>query len=74
MYLEELGKKAKNAKYEIGLLSTEVKNDILLKVADALEEDADKLLAANKLDTDAGIKANMHAGLLDRLSLTNERI
>ena len=74
MYLQTLGQSAKAAKYELALLDTKKKNDCLLKVASALEDKADILLAANKTDTDNGIASGMHPGLVDRLTLTSERI
>lgn len=74
MYLQILGQSAKAAKYELALLDTKKKNDCLLKVASALEDKADILLAANKTDTDNGIASGMHPGLVDRLTLTSERI
>ena len=74
MYLENLGQSAKAAKYELALLDTNKKNDVLLKVASALEAKEDVLLSANKIDTDNGIAAGMHPGLVDRLTLTTDRI
>lgn len=74
MYLEELGKKAARAKYEVQLLSTEVKNNALKNVADALIENTDALLEANAIDIKNGEENGMHPGLLDRLRLTPERI
>ena len=74
MYLENLGQSAKAAKYELALLDTYKKNDVLLKVASALEAKEDVLLSANKIDTDNGIAAGMHPGLVDRLTLTTDRI
>ncbi len=74
MYLETLGKAAKAAKYELALLDTNKKNDCLLKVAAALEDKEDVILAANKIDIDNGVAAGMHPGLVDRLKLTSERI
>ncbi len=74
MYLEELGKKAAKAKYEVQILSTEVKNNALKNVADALIANTDALLAANAIDIKNGEENGMHPGLLDRLRLTPERI
>ena len=74
MYLEELGKKAKEAKYTIGLLDNETRNSILLKVADALIEKSAYIIEQNKIDYDNGVANNMHAGLLDRLMLNEQRI
>lgn len=74
MYLETLGKNAKNAKYTIGLLDEKTRNDVLLQIADTLIKESDYIIAQNKIDYDKGVSENMKAGLLDRLLLTKERI
>lgn len=74
MYLEELGKKAAVAKYEVQLLSTEAKNKALKNVAIELIANTDAILAANAIDIKNGEENNMHIGLLDRLRLTPDRI
>lgn len=68
-----IGKRAFEAKYELQKLGKE-KNDILLKVADALVENSDCILKANEKDIDNGVKGGMHEGLLDRLRLSEDRI
>lgn len=72
--LEEMGKKAVSAKYEIEQLSKERKNEALLVVASGLIEDTDEILKANEKDILLGKEKHMPEGLLDRLLLTKERI
>ncbi len=72
--LEQIGKKAAAAKYGAALLTTEQKNNALLKVADALVAHGDEIIAANAIDMENGKKAGMKEGILDRLLLTKERI
>lgn len=72
--LEQLGKRAKAAKYELQKLTEEQKNQALLHAADRLEQETARLLEANAADIRAGEANGMHAGLLDRLRLTGERI
>ena len=55
-------------------LSANEKNEVLLKVAEALTENADTLTAANALDVENGRKNNMPEALVDRLLLTGDRI
>ena len=74
MYLEELGKKAAAAKYEVQVLSTEVKNNALKVVADALITNTDMIIKENAIDLQNGEANGMHPGLIDRLRLTPERI
>lgn len=72
--LKQLGESAQHAKYELQILSTEMKNNALCKVASALVRESEILLEANKKDIQAGKEKGMHAGLIDRLRLTPERI
>ena len=55
-------------------LSTQAKNDLLVKAAEQLVADSAKILEANAIDMENGEKAGMSSGLLDRLKLTEERI
>jgi glutamate-5-semialdehyde dehydrogenase len=70
----EICQKAKAASYEMGKLSTEAKNNALCKMANALEANAEKILAANKLDVEAAKTKGVKASLLDRLALDSKKI
>ncbi len=72
--LEHIGKEAKKAAPVLGTLSTEKKNQVLLKAASNLTAGMDRILAANEKDMEQGRAKGMKAGLLDRLKLTPERI
>ena len=72
--LNTLGKNARNAEVLVRNLSANEKNEVLLKVAEALTENADTLIAANTLDVENGRKNNMPEALVDRLILTGDRI
>ena len=72
--LNTLGKNARNAEILVRNLSANEKNEVLLKVAEALTENADTLTAANALDVENGRKNNMPEALVDRLLLTGDRI
>lgn len=74
MYLNELGQKASAAKYEVQILTTEVKNNALKAVADALVANTDFIIKENAIDLKNGEDNGMHPGLIDRLRLTPERI
>lgn len=74
MELMEIGKTAREMKYELAKLSTEKKNQGILAAAEGLERDADRILAANAVDMENGKKRQMPQGLLDRLLLTEDRI
>lgn len=72
--LNTLGKNARNAEVLVRNLSANEKNEVLLKVAETLTENADTLTAANTLDVENGRKNNMPEALVDRLLLTGDRI
>ena len=72
--LEQLGIKAKEAEKTLMIASTEEKNQALLAIADALIENADKIIEANKLDLKNGENNKMAKSMLDRLKLDKERI
>ena len=64
---------AKNAVKDASLLTSEQKNNALLAMADALEENADIILTANAEDVEAA-KNKLTDVMIDRLSLSKDRI
>lgn len=71
--MREMGLKAKAAERILATVPTAQKNKALLAAADAMEQGAEELLAANKLDMDA-LSPETSAAMRDRLLLTPERI
>lgn len=67
-YIDRLGISAKEAEIQIAQLSTKVKNEILLKSAQALLENCSKILEINKKDVEnaisSGVKKLLSTGLL----------
>lgn len=55
-------------------ISEGIKNSILLCLKNLLEENSEKIIAANKKDLLLAEKNGRNAAFLDRLTLTNERI
>ncbi|CAI3311549.1 glutamate-5-semialdehyde dehydrogenase [Enterococcus cecorum] len=72
--IQTLGKTAKASTHQLSLLSTKEKNQILNQMAEALEANTQKIIAANQKDLakadDYGIKETMK----DRLRLDEARI
>lgn len=64
---------AKAAAPALALLSTQEKNQALLAMADALEENMEAILEANNADIESA-KDTMNSVMIDRLRLTPERI
>ena len=73
-YVNELVTRAKGAAGRLATLSTTVKNQALLAMAEALETQKDALLAANELDIEAFGTAPEKKAMADRLRLTSKRI
>lgn len=71
MALENTFKKVKEASKTLALITDDKRNKILNAVADAIEENKDSILAANKGDLD---KAGKDYAFYDRLLLTPERL
>ena len=72
--VEELCRAAAAVKYDVQKLSTDIKNKALYTAADKLVERQESILAANREDIAAGRAAGMNEGLIDRLTLTENRI
>ena len=73
-YLEEIGKRARKSQFEILRLSTDEKNKALVSVADALIAHTDEILKENEKDVKISRDNLVKESLIDRLTLTKERI
>ena len=71
--LQQLLMSAKQASRKLATLSAEKKNQALLAIADALEENGGKILSANAVDVE-NAKGILSESMIDRLSLSGERI
>jgi len=69
-----IGKKAKQATAQLAHLNSEQKNRVLLRVADLLEEDANALLKANGADLEQAKKMELKGAIVERLTLSGEKI
>ena len=72
--LIEMGQKAVAAKYVLQKSDAEIKNKVLRLAARLLVEQSKQILDANQIDVTNAQLAKMNSGLLDRLTLTGERI
>ena len=71
--LEQMGKRAKEAARELAFAGDK-KNQGLAAIAKAVREHKDNIIEANALDIEAAKQNGMSESLLDRLTLTSERI
>ena len=72
-YIHEMAVRARAAAAELGKLSTDEKNAVLLKIADALEADKAAIFAANAEDVANAKSAGLKDSMVDRLTLTEAR-
>src|SRR5690606_9148329 len=72
--VHEIARRAQAAAPQIATATRAVKDAALHALADALVERADAIVAANAEDLERGRQNGMSPGLLDRLTLTPERI
>src|SRR2546423_9281928 len=72
--LQTKGAAAKRAARELARTSTAVKNAALGALADALLDRSGDVLRANQHDVQAGRDAGLSDAVVDRLTLTGERI
>jgi glutamate-5-semialdehyde dehydrogenase len=72
--IKEICLKAKAASVEMAKLSAETKNNALRRMANALETNIDKILAANQADVEAAKAKGLKTALLDRLALDEKKV
>ena len=70
----DLGKSAKNASRAMAKADSNAKNAALLAIAEIVEQRKVELIAANKIDLEAGEKNGLDSAMLDRLALNDDRI
>lgn len=73
-HVTEMAKRAREAGRALALATTDQKNKALLKMAEAIEKNTAKIIAANVLDMKAGEAAGLSKALLDRLLLNESRV
>ena len=72
--LEQKGKWAKEASYQLGIMTADEKNQALLAMADGLEAHCAAILAANQEDMQAAQAKGLPQAFLDRLLLNEARV
>src|SRR5512138_3182972 len=72
--MTRLAQQARQASRELARLTTVQKNDCLLTMAEALEQNGAALQKANALDLEVGTRMGLTAAMLDRLKLDAKRI
>lgn len=73
-YLEQLINRSRTSFKQLKRATTLERNQALTNIADSLAANTETILAANQKDVDAAKSAGMSAALVDRLTLTNDRV
>jgi glutamate-5-semialdehyde dehydrogenase len=72
--VQHMAREAKGAARHLGTLSREVKDRIILRVAELLKERQAQIQAANRLDVEAAQAQGQAAAFIDRLTLSDKVI
>ena len=72
--ISNIGQKALIASNTLRIANTDTKNNALLNIAAAIQENKQTILDANSLDIEIAKKNNIDSALLDRLMLNDERL
>lgn len=72
--LADIGRKAKQASYELAGLTTIQKNQILERLKENLHKYRDDIVKANEIDMSEGTEAGLSGALLDRLFIDYDRV
>lgn len=72
--MAEIGKQARVAAAELSYATAERKHAALISAADAVWENRDKIIEANKLDLEFGRNKGLSTAMMDRLMLDEDRI
>jgi len=73
-YMHNLGQQARAASRAMARADTNAKNKALTVMAQAIQRDSAKLVAANARDLEAAKAAGLDAAMLDRLTLTEKGV
>ena len=72
--IEDICRKAKKASFQLAKLQSEIKDNALCRMANALEANTEKILIANAKDVEAAKTKRLKPTLLDRLALDKRKI
>jgi glutamate-5-semialdehyde dehydrogenase len=72
--VEEVCRAAKDASHELARVDRAAKDACLRDLAERLEARSSELIEANRADVEAGRESGLNEALIDRLTLTEERV
>jgi Gamma-glutamyl phosphate reductase len=74
MNLKQLGQRTKQASKVLPTVSTEIKQNVLKKMAENILKASDAIKTENQKDLKGARKRGLSSAMIDRLTLTDERI
>jgi glutamate-5-semialdehyde dehydrogenase len=74
MSIADIAKQAKKASIPLAAVKTDTKNDALAEITEALKQNADKIISANKKDLAAAAKNKLSAPLQKRLKFDDSKM
>lgn len=72
--IQQISQNAKAATSALNSLSTESKDELIIKAANKINQSRKEILTANQLDVEDAITNEKDDAFVDRLLLTDERI
>jgi glutamate-5-semialdehyde dehydrogenase len=72
--MKKIGEKARNSAFILKNIDTTTKNKALIRMADDLEKQTDKIIEMNKKDLENAKRVNLEQAKIDRLILSSEKI
>lgn len=73
-YVEQLGRRAREASRRVAVLNGQARGGILRQIAASIRQGREELLAANAKDVQAAQQANLASAMVERLKLNDKRI
>ncbi len=72
--MQSIGKKAKDSAFKLKNISTTIKNNAIIQMANNLESEMKSILEANKIDLENATKNNVEKVKINRLALNEAKI
>lgn len=72
--MKEIGMRAKEAAKYLSNQSTQIKNEALLNIANAIQENRKSILESNNIDIKNAIETNYKSAFIERLTLNDKRL
>lgn len=72
--MKKIGENARDAAFILKNASTNIKNNALLRMADELEKQSEKIISENRRDLENAAKNNLEQAKIDRLVLNQDKI